>query len=60
MAVFSITGFFNVISKQYNEPFFQTIRSNLILFGYDGTDFFDYQYDNEEELKEDIEKLEKR
>jgi len=55
-----LTGFFNVISKQYNKLFFQTIRSNLILFGYDGTEFFDYQYDEEEELKEDIEELEKK
>jgi hypothetical protein len=55
-----LSGYFEVVSDQYNELFFHAVDSNLILFGYDGKDFFDYQYDNEDEYRKDIEELKKK
>ncbi|QTA89027.1 hypothetical protein [Desulfonema magnum] len=52
-----LTGFFKTTADQYDECFFKTAESNLILFGYNDGDFFDDQYDNEEEFREAIQKL---
>ncbi len=52
-----LSGYLESSSKYYNEFFFKTVGSNLILFGFDDGQFFDYQYENEEEYRKAIEEL---
>jgi len=52
-----LTGFFNVIRGLYDEFFFHSVRSNLILYGYKDGDFFENQYEDEEEFDEAIQEL---
>jgi len=52
-----LTGYFKSLEKQYDEPFFKTVESNLILFGYKDGSYFDDQYDNEEEFHQAIREL---
>ncbi len=52
-----LTGFFKTTADQYDECFFKTVKSNLILFGYKDGCFFDDQYEDEEEFREAIQKL---
>lgn len=54
-----LTGYFESVSKRYDEFFFKTAESNLILFGYKDGCYFDNQYDNEEEFRAAILKLTK-
>ena len=55
-----LTGFFKTIADQYDEFFFKTIESNLVIFGYKDGSFFDIRYKNEEIFREAIQKLIKR
>jgi hypothetical protein len=52
-----LTGYFESIKDQYDEFFFNAVRSNLILFGYKDGCFFDNQYKNEEEFNEALHEL---
>ncbi len=52
-----LTGYFESIGDRYDEFFFKTAESNLILFGYKDGRYFDDQYDNEEEFREAIQEL---
>jgi len=52
-----LTGYFEVVSDRYDEPFLKIVESNLILFGYKDGSFFDYEYEDEKEFKEAIQDL---
>ena len=52
-----LTGYFESIKDRYDEFFFKTAESNLILFGYKDGCYFDDQYENEEEFREAIQEL---
>jgi hypothetical protein len=52
-----LTGYFNSVRDRYDEFFFKTVKSNLILFGYKDGCFFDNQYENEEEFFKAIQYL---
>ena len=54
-----LTGYFKSAARRYDVPFVQKVESNLILFGYQDGKFFDYQFDDEDELNEEIQKLQK-
>ncbi len=55
-----LTGYFRSTHDQYDEFFFQTAESNLIVYGYKDGDFFDNQYEDEEEYGSAIRELEKK
>ena len=52
-----LTGYFKSVRDRYDEFFFKTVKSNLILFGYRDGCFFDNQYENEEEFRKAIQDL---
>ncbi len=52
-----LTGYFETIKSKINEFFFQTVQSNLILFGCKNGCYFDNQYDNEKEFHQEIQAL---
>ena len=52
-----LTGYFKSVRDRYDEFFFKTVKSNLILFGYKDGCFFDNQYENEEEFHKAIQDL---
>lgn len=52
-----LTGYFESVRDRYDEFFFNTVESNLILFGYKDGCYFDNQYENEEEFREAIQEL---
>lgn len=52
-----LTGYFGSGSKRYNEFFFHTVRSNLILFGCKDGIYFDNHYTNEEKFRNAIQAL---
>lgn len=53
-----LTGYFeSAVRNHYDELFFKTVKSNLIIFGYKDGCYFDDQYDNPEEFDEAIEEL---
>ncbi len=52
-----LTGYFEHLRNRYDEFFFKTVESNLILFGYKDGCFFDNQYKTEEEFREAIQEL---
>ncbi|QEP43487.1 hypothetical protein D5085_10320 [Ectothiorhodospiraceae bacterium BW-2] len=52
-----LTGYFESVNKGYDEFFFHTVRSNLILFGYKDGNFFDNQYETEEKFNEALQEV---
>lgn len=52
-----LSGYFESARKRFDEFFFHTVKSNLILFGYKDGNYFDNQYENEEEFDEAIQEL---
>lgn len=52
-----LSGYFKATAELYTDPFFKTVDSNLILFGYRDGHFFDEQYDNSDEFDDAIRKL---
>lgn len=55
-----LSGYFESIEKWYNEPFFQKVDSNFILFGFDDGQFFDDQYETQEDYEAAVEELKAR
>lgn len=52
-----LSGYFESIEKWYDEPFFQTVQSNLIVFGFKDGHFFDEQYETEEDFDAAVKEL---
>ena len=55
-----LSGYFESIEKWYDEPFFQRVDSNLIVFGFMDGQFFDDQYENQEDYAAAVEELKAR
>lgn len=53
-----LKGFFKTGMKQYDEFFYQTVRSNLIVFGFKDGCFFDNDYEDLEEFEKAVQELE--
>lgn len=52
-----LSGYFKAIEKRYDEPFFQTVQSNLMVFGFKDGHFFDAQYETEEAFQQAVKEL---
>jgi len=51
------TGYFESAAERYNQFFFKTVRSNLIIFGYKDGNFFDHDYEDEDKFCQAVEDL---
>lgn len=52
-----LSGYFETMEKWYDEPFFQTVASNLIVFGFKDGQFFDEQYEDQEDFEAVVKEL---
>jgi hypothetical protein len=52
-----LTGYFRMLMKEYDEFFFHSVQSNLILYGYKDGNFFENQYEDEDEFDVAIQEL---
>lgn len=55
-----IEGYHSSISKAWFEPFYCCVGSNLILLGYQDDEFFEWQFDDYDEYKAALQKLQQR
>jgi hypothetical protein len=52
-----LTGFFQSAKDRYDEPFFKSVRSDLILFGYKDGSFFDQQFEDSDGFDEAVQNM---
>ncbi|MEI7695163.1 MAG: hypothetical protein WCI64_05905 [Chlorobium sp.] len=52
-----LTGYFRMLVKGYNEFFFHSVQSNLIVYGYKDGKFFQNHYDSQKKFDEVIQEL---
>ena len=52
-----LTGYFRMIVKGYNEFFFHSVQSNLIVYGYKDGKFFQNHYDSQKKFDTAIQEL---
>ncbi|MCP4693873.1 MAG: hypothetical protein GY859_37910 [Desulfobacterales bacterium] len=50
----------NSMHEEYNDFFFRTSESNLIVYGWMDRDFFDYEYDTKEEYENALQELKQK
>ncbi|MEI7933780.1 MAG: hypothetical protein WCH30_01840 [Chlorobiaceae bacterium] len=52
-----LTGYYRMLMKEYDEFFFHSVQSNLILYGYKDGNFFENQYDSQKKFDKAIQEL---